>query len=287
MRFHPIIVAVTLALLAASGGAMVAPIGKALRASQSLNATGHAGTRVLTSNGEVFFLDRITSSSSGAGEFEFNDGTKLAIGSSANVVVDQFVVGDNSSFQKLGISATKGAFRWISGSSPSSAYHIQTPVGTMGIRGTAFDLTVKNGRTYLLLLNGNATFCGRSKCQTLNRACDYIVADGSSVSKKKPVSAAFKNLHDAEKLFPYSANPGRLSSRFRVAGSSCLRTIKVQNDNTTTPKTIVTTETAEPSPREPAPPPPVPGGNHCGGNCGNGQGNGGGNGTGNEGHHEH
>ena len=184
MRFHPVIVAMALTLFAASGGAAVAPepIGKALRATQSLNATGDAGTRVLTSNGEVFFLDRITSSSSGAGEFEFNDGTKLAIGSSANVVIDQFVVGDNSSFQKLGISATKGAFRWISGSSPSSAYHIQTPVGTMGIRGTAFDLTVKDGRTYLLLLNGNATFCGQSGCQTLDRACDYIVADGPSIS---------------------------------------------------------------------------------------------------------
>jgi hypothetical protein len=121
-----------------------APIGKVLSAAQTVRASGNAGARVLTKNADIFFLDRISTNATGVGEFEFSDGTKLAVGPSASLVVDEFVFKNKSSFQKLSLSAAKGTFRWISGNSPSSAYKIRTPLGTMGIRGTAFDVTIRH-----------------------------------------------------------------------------------------------------------------------------------------------
>ncbi len=94
--------------------------------------------------------------SSGVGEITFDDGTKLAISSSARLTIDASVAPGSSRFKKLGLKAVGGSFRWVSGKSPSSAYKIQTPTASMAIRGTAFDVTIRGGKTYVILLNGSA-----------------------------------------------------------------------------------------------------------------------------------
>lgn len=264
-----------------------APVGKVVGAAATVRASGNTGARVLTKNANIFFLDRISTNSTGVGEFEFSDGTKLAVGPSASLVVDQFVFRNQSSFQKLGLSAAKGTFRWISGHSPSSAYKIRTPVGTMGIRGTAFDVTIRNGRVYIALISGSAKFCAGSSCQTLKRSCDYIVADGRKISEPTRVSSGFAKREAAAKIFPYLANPRRLSSKFRVGGGNCLSKVAIYGGDSE-PVTSAGTEPEAGPPPAPAPAPdpapdPKPPKEHCEGNCGNGLGHGGGNGTDDEG----
>ena len=267
------------AMLAIANGPAVpisAPVGQVLKATQTVRASGNAGARVLSRNSDIYFLDRISTNATGVGEFEFADGTKLAVGPSASLVVDAYILKNNSSFKKLGLSAAKGTFRWISGRSSSSAYQIRTPYGTMGIRGTAFDVTVRNGRVYVALINGSAKFCNGSSCQTLNRTCDYIVADGRKLSKPEPISTAFTKRAAAAEIFPYLANPNRLSSRFRIGGGNCLgRTAAVGKDNLPQPASADPGPGAEPDPGSPT--------GKCGGNCGNGKGRGGGNGNDDEG----
>ena len=104
--------------------------------------------------------ERIRTSNSGLGQFVFRDGTKLAVGWGSSVVIDKYVFDNSNSVKKLSIRAAKGTFRWISGSSASSAYQILTPAGTIGVRGTAFDFHVApNGKTAIVLLNGSARIC--------------------------------------------------------------------------------------------------------------------------------
>ncbi len=271
--------AATAMLVVASGPAVPisAPVGQVLKATQTVRASGNAGARVLSKNSDIFFLDRISTNNTGVGEFEFADGTKLAVGPSASLVVDAYVLKNNSSFKKLGLSAAKGTFRWISGRSSSSAYQIRTPYGSMGVRGTAFDVTVRNWRVYVALINGSAKFCAGSSCQTLKRSCDYIVADGRKLSEPEPISSAFTKRAAAAEIFPYLANPNRLSSRFRIGGGNCLgRTAAVGNENV--PQPIA----ADPGPGA-GPDPEPPTGRCGGGNCGNGNGRGGGNGNNDEG----
>jgi hypothetical protein len=275
------LLAAIVTLVAVSGPAVPisAPVGKVVSAAATVRASGNTGARVLDKNDGIFFLDRISTNATGAGEFEFTDGTKLAVGPGASLVVDQFVFKSNSSFQKLGLSAAKGTFRWISGRSPSSAYKIRTPLGTMGIRGTAFDVTIRNGRVYIALINGNAKFCAGSSCKTLKRSCDYIVADGRKISEPTHISRAFEKRETAAQIFPYLADPRKLSSRYRVGGGNCLGKVAVINKtDKIQPATKVTASESSPEP-EPATPT-----GHCGGgNCGNGKGKGGGNGNNDEG----
>lgn len=205
-------------LVLAGSAAAAEQVGKVANAKTAVTSGGKPVDR----GDPIFFMDRLATNSTGVGEFVFDDGTRLAIGPSASVVVDRFVVKNRSSFQKLGVKATKGAFRWVSGRSPSTAYSIKTPMGTMGVRGTAFDVRIVNGVTHVVLLNGKARFCAGSTCRSLNRSGDYIAATGGRISEPVKVKQAFKNKADAAKIFPFLANPNLLSSRFRVSGSNLL-----------------------------------------------------------------
>ena len=268
-------------IFAANGAWASEPIGTVLKAAQTVKASGTQGTRVLSRSDDVFYRDRISSNGRGSGEFQFSDGTKLAVGPGASLVIDEFVFKGKSRFDKLSLSAAKGTFRWISGNSASSAYKIKTPYGTMGVRGTAFDVTIRNGRVYIALISGSAVFCKGSKCRTLKKTCDFIVADGQKISEPAQVSSATNKNETAAQLFPYLASPARLSSRFRVGGGNCLAKVaSVGRKNVI--KAAAGAPAAEPDPSpDPSPAPPA---GHCGGgNCGNGKGKGKGNGTGNEG----
>jgi hypothetical protein len=177
----------------------------------------------------VYFHDALRSNGTGIGQFQFIDGSKLAIGPNATVTIDKFVYKGGNTLQRLGIAASKGAFRWISGKSASSAYKIVTPAGTMGIRGTAFDFTVRGGKTYLVLLQGSARFCSGGSCKNLRRSCDFVVAGGGSVSDPTHLAQGLSS-NEARSIFPLLANQGRLSSSFRKPGRSCLSKVVKRND---------------------------------------------------------
>ena len=67
------------------------------------------------------------------------DRTNFTIGSNAQIVVDKFVYDPNRNASAVGLSVTRGAFRFLSGkatkANPGQSY-INTPVASIGIRGT-------------------------------------------------------------------------------------------------------------------------------------------------------
>src|SRR5262249_45861195 len=151
------------------------PIGSAVQTSTTVSANG----RTLQKSSPVFFNDVVRTNATGVGQFVFDDGSKLAMGPSASVLIDKTIYKGKSA-ERTGIQATKGAFRYISGA--FSGHSLATPYGTIGIRGTAFDFTIRNGRLYLLLYRGSVSFCGKGGCKTLTRSCDYLVGGGGKVS---------------------------------------------------------------------------------------------------------
>lgn len=268
-----------LALTGASLPARADDIAKAVSVTPSVLAGG----RSLQVGSGIAENTRLTANGSGRGELVFVDGTKLAIGPSSSLNITSSLMSGNTRFKRLGLRASRGAIRWISGSSGSSAYHLSARNATLGIRGTALDITIRGGVTYVALLNGRANVCGRGGCQELKRACDYVEI-GRNVSKTQQIAEGFKSKSAAAKVFPYLANPGSLSSRFRVSGSGCLQSFAViLRENKQAPVKVT------PAPPPPPPPPPKPRPHHhdhhphCEGNCGEGRGRGGGNGTGDEG----
>jgi hypothetical protein len=216
MRSRPAIaIAILFAFIAGSPVLAASPIGKAVQTSTTVSASG----RTLQKASPVFLNDVLRSNATGLGQFVFDDGTKLAMGPSASVTIDKSIY-KGKSVQRASIQASKGAFRFISGK--LSGRKIATPYGTIGIRGTAFDFTVRNGRVYILLFRGAVDFGGK----TLRRSCEYFVGGGGRVSDPQPLSAGARSGLNVSQIFPLVANQSRLTSQFRM-GKGCLtQTVK-------------------------------------------------------------
>ena len=121
------------------------------------------------------------------------------------------------------LKATRGTFRWVSGSSKSSAYRINTPFGTLGVRGTVFDFYVNSSTAAVVLLEGQATFCGNDGvCKRLDRGCDFVRADRRGVTEdSKRVSKTAVNGVKNEESFPFLVGTRKLNRPFQVGGGKC------------------------------------------------------------------
>lgn len=245
-------------------------VGRAVLINTSV--TGAGGP--LAANSLVHRNETIRTSATGLGEFVFRDGTKLAVGAGSSVVIDKFVFNDDDTAKSLSIRAAKGSFRWISGGSPSSAYNITTPVGTVGIRGTAFDLYVgADGTTAVVLLNGSAQFCGRNGCQQLRKRCDVIVATRSGVSSPRRVDRSILNELRNRRALPFQTGDQRLSSRLRAGGGGCLSTASLQSPQQKAIKGVAPDIPDQPAP-DPTPDKEKRGNNGRGNGAGDGSPNG-------------
>jgi hypothetical protein len=247
--------------------------------------TGSSGPMIAKSS--VHRDERIRTSNSGLGEFQFRDGTKFAVGRNSAVVIDKFVFDDSRSAQNLTIGVAKGSFRWISGASKSSAYTIKTPAGTIGIRGTALDFHVgQDGVTSVVLLSGAARFCGANGCQELKRRCDVIVATPQGgVSAPKRLDQASLRIPQNARVLPFLTGDQQLSRKFRVRRLGCqLQAALGRTPASTVPQTGITTGRVPAGSSTPASPstpgtPSAPSDSNGPGRGDNGRGNGGNDGS--------
>lgn len=125
----------------------VHPIGKVVTASGSVTIR-HAGAVVLqaalgdTSGGAkvgdlIYLGDTVATGADGHVGITFTDGTAFDLSSNANMVMTEFVYDPNSKSNSTLLSLTKGTFTFVAGKiAKTGDMKIDTPVATMGIRGT-------------------------------------------------------------------------------------------------------------------------------------------------------
>jgi hypothetical protein len=87
-------------------------------------------------------------------EVVFVDASKLTMGQSARVTVDEFVYADPATSRSV-INLTKGAFRFVSGNMAEDKVTLKTPTATMVIRGTELKIDVADdGQTEVSVIEG-------------------------------------------------------------------------------------------------------------------------------------
>jgi hypothetical protein len=128
-------------------GGDVKPIGKVVTVTGAATIE-HAGPAVVQAAlgsapanakvGELVYQgDVVQTGSDGKLNLLFNDGTAFDISSSARMTLDEFVYDPNSKSNSTFFSLTKGAFTFVAGKvAKTGDMKIDTPVATMGIRGT-------------------------------------------------------------------------------------------------------------------------------------------------------
>ncbi|MHC2359828.1 FecR family protein [Rhizobium leguminosarum] len=232
-----------IALSSASPAPAAEPVGQAVVIKTEV--TGQSGPIEVDTS--VHRNERIKTSQSGLGQFLFRDGTKLAVGWGSSVVIDKYIFDDSQSVKKLTIRAAKGTFRWVSGSSNSSAYQILTPAGTIGVRGTAFDFYVgTDGTTAVVLLNGAARFCGPGGCRQLQQRCDCVVAKpNGDMSAARRVDPSILETLGNQRALPFLSGNQRLAGGIGMLGGCNMASVAPERKDRNRP----------PPPRDPAPAP--------------------------------
>ena len=127
----PLTLAVLFAMQPTASHAQAA-IGKA--SSVKPQADGSvAGT--LSAGSSVHGGETVKTGSAGQANLRFHDSSNLSVGPSSNVRLDKFVYDPNKGTGSVAIEASKGAFRFVTGSQNKGEVKVKTPYGTLGVRG--------------------------------------------------------------------------------------------------------------------------------------------------------
>jgi hypothetical protein len=94
----------------------------------------HGGTRQLSGGASVYSQETVRTGDTGQADLQFRDSSNLSVGSKSSVRLDKFVYDPNKSAGTVAVQATRGSFRFVTGSQGNKAT-IKTPYGTLGIRG--------------------------------------------------------------------------------------------------------------------------------------------------------
>jgi hypothetical protein len=180
----------------------------------------------IVTTGDVIFKDEEIQTGPGASaEFRFADETVFAMSENSKIKLDEFVYDPAAQgIGKLAVTAVVGSFRFVSGKVPKDNIEINTPQGSIGVRGTAFDLYVaEDGETNLGLLEGEVKLCnrGRAACRDLKIAGRFLRLTALGVLEE-PRAWTRELLRGVafERAFPFIVNQGRVTPRFRVADNT-------------------------------------------------------------------
>lgn len=205
--------------LAGPAGAAESDIGAALAITTRVSGTTAGETRVLARGDTVFQDEMIETDAKGVGQFEFRDGTKLAVGPGSSVTLDRFVYDPDAAAGSVVIGLAKGSFRFMTGRSDHDAYEIVTPVATIGVRGTAFDLYVaEDGEMAVAMIEGSVEVCPRAAACRLHDAVGrflHLTRDGILSIRDRWDGTFLAGVAFADAL-PFLARPSTLRPAFRT-----------------------------------------------------------------------
>lgn len=242
--------AISAFVLISSGAMAGEQIGVAIDAkTQVIRSAAEGGNQIVQTSTPVFLDDNLKANSTGLAQIKLVDDTKIVVGPDSNVTLDDFVFSSSNSARVVTVSVTKGAFRWISGRSGSKAYTIKTPAGSIGVRGTAFDVTIGDHGTDVLLLNGRINVCPNgSACKTVTHRCEFVSFDEKGIRNSAEL-LKMDGIEHYKTMFPLIENQQRLNRQFQRETAGC-KGFAIQNTINAIFKAIFTPPPAPP----PAPP---------------------------------
>lgn len=216
--FSAAFVAVCLAL-----GANAQTVGVAVSVLPESTLSRAGKTSALSDGQSLLPGDVIATGRRGQVQIVFEDETRIAVGPNASLSIDDIRMRQNGTARKFAVSAVAGGFRFLSGTSPKSAYSITTPTATMGIRGTSFDFVVRRREaTDLIIFEGLVHMCGSSgTCFRIAGECAAVRMDTRGTARKFSEGRSRRGM--ITDGFQFMTQPQKLSRDFRTNLRSCGR----------------------------------------------------------------
>lgn len=209
------------------------------------------GKSTLVVGADVFIGDKVVTGAAGLVQIKFQDKTELVVGPNSALVIEDYLLREDNSAGRLAINALSGTFRFATGTTAQKdRYTIQTPSGTIGVRGTAFDFNVSPDETNVLLFHGAVFLCNTSQsCVTLSDTCD-LGTYSFSESKLAGNTWDFtpQERRALESAFPYAQSQAALLGQFRLENARECLNKPAQNDGP--PDSLVKNTEATAKPEE-------------------------------------
>lgn len=194
-------------------------IGGATKIVRTVTGRLSGATARLARGDRVFRNQRLRAASQSLGQFQFTDGTRLALNANASVKLDRYVYAGGGSPSRMLLKAARGAFRFATGSMPSKSYRITTPSSTIGVRGTWFDVYVgRRGQTIVTAIYGTVEACNRAgSCRTLDTQCESVRIEpsGQMVTSDRPDETILAG-ESARRAIPFMVSQYNLARSLRI-----------------------------------------------------------------------
>jgi hypothetical protein len=131
-------------------------IGVASAARNQVHGVIGGGTRTLSAGSDVFSNEVVRTGEDSLAQLLFLDATSLSVGARSEVKLDRFVYNPDRKTGNVVVEASRGAFRFVSGSQAPTNYTIKTPLATIGVRGTIVDgyITTRKEEQYATVVTG-------------------------------------------------------------------------------------------------------------------------------------
>lgn len=201
--------------------------GTAQGVNPSADAQLEGATRTLIVGSDVFIGDLVETGPKGQVQILFADNTHLVVGPQSSLKIDDYLLRNNGDAGKFVVDMLSGSFRFATGNGPKAKYEINTPTGTIGVRGTGFEVFVDvTGWARILHHIGTVIFKanGEKSWQILHDACTVGEIRGGSakvLGNSKTMSNDMRTQFKHE--FPYSDNQSPLLRSYWFANAlDCL-----------------------------------------------------------------
>ena len=126
-------------------------IGVTSAAQNHVEGVMNGQTTPLKVGSAVYQNQHVRTGAASTAQLLFRDQTSLSVGPSSDVTLDKFVYDPSRNTGDMVVSATRGAFRFVSGTQQPHNYQVHTPVATIGVRGTVVDGIVDEHKTTIIL----------------------------------------------------------------------------------------------------------------------------------------
>ncbi|RYE83529.1 MAG: hypothetical protein EOP19_13680 [Hyphomicrobiales bacterium] len=184
------------------------------------SAARSGDTQLLVVGADIFIGDVVKTGPAGQVQIKFSDNTELVVGPRSALTIEDYLLRENGSAGKLAINTLAGTFRFVTGNAPKDRYHITTPTGTIGVRGTAFDWANTPNGTAVMLYHGAVVVCTTGgTCVTLDDVCNVAEYNSSDAQLLGHFDTVTGNARDAFRgFFRYAVNQNPLLREFRISG---------------------------------------------------------------------
>jgi len=144
MRLTAAIALLAVGLMAGTPAFAETNVGVTAAVNQDAKSVVGSNIKTISLGDSVVFNQRIETGGGGLVQVLLADGTTFMVGPNSNLVIDSFVYDPNAGTAQVTASFTKGVLRFIGGqtSKTEGGVTINTPVGTMGIRGAMVDIVL-------------------------------------------------------------------------------------------------------------------------------------------------